>query len=133
MRTSESELQVEVTGGRIEGVQRRGLRMWRGVPYAASTAGENRFRGPQPVSPWVGIRSAAEFGPVAPQDRGTLAPAPSSLGTSSEDCLSLNVIAPRFESPRLRPVMVYIHGGAYAVGSSRDMPQRSHIARPKSR
>ena len=124
MPTSESALQVEVTGGRLEGVLRRGLRMWRGIPYAASTAGENRFRGPQPVAQWVGIRGAAEFGPVAPQDRGTLAPAPSSLGSSSEDCLTLNVIAPRFESPRLRPVMVYIHGGAYAVGSSREMPQQ---------
>ena len=124
MPTPESALQVLVTGGRIEGALRRGLRMWRGIPYAASTAGENRFRGPQTVEPWEGIRRAAEFGPVAPQDRGTLAPAPSSLGSSSEDCLSLNVIAPRFESPRPRPVMVYVHGGAYAVGSSREMPQQ---------
>ncbi len=124
MSASESGLQVDVTGGRIEGVLRRGLRMWRGIPYAATTAGENRFRAPQPVVPWDGIRSAAEFGPVAPQDRGTLAPGPSSLGRSSEDCLSLNVIAPRLESRRLRPVMVFIHGGAYAVGSSREMPQQ---------
>ena len=115
---------VEVTGGQVEGIVRRGLRMWRGIPYAASTAGENRFRGPQPVQTWEGIRSAAEFGPIAPQDRAMLAPALSSLGSSSEDCLTLNVISPRFESPRLRPVMVYIHGGAYAVGSSREMPQQ---------
>jgi para-nitrobenzyl esterase len=113
---------VDVTGGHVEGVLRRGMRMWRGIPYAASTAGENRFRAPQPVEPWSGVRSAAEFGPVAPQDRGTLAPGPSSLGRSSEDCLSLNVITPRFTSPRLRPVMIFIHGGAYAVGSSREMP-----------
>lgn len=117
-------LTVEVTGGRIQGALRRGLRMWRGIPYAATTAGENRYRAPQPVEPWVGVRSAALFGPVAPQDRGALAPAPSSLGSSSEDCLSLNVIAPRFESRKLRPVMVFVHGGAYAVGSSRDMPQQ---------
>lgn len=115
-------LTVDVTGGRIQGVLRRGLRMWRGIPYAASTAGENRFRAPQPVEPWEGVRSAALFGPVAPQDRGALSPGLSSLGSSSEDCLSLNVIAPRFESRSLRPVMVYVHGGAYAVGSSRDMP-----------
>lgn len=117
-------LTVDVTGGRIDGVVRRGLRMWRGIPYAASTAGDNRFRAPQPVEPWEGIRSAAEFGPVAPQDRATLAPGPSSMGRSSEDCLSLNVVAPRFPSRRLRPVMVFLHGGAYAVGSSREMPQQ---------
>lgn len=117
-------LTVDVTGGRVQGVLRRGLRMWRGIPYAASTAGENRFRAPRPVESWDGIRSAARFGPIAPQDRATLAPAPSSLGSSSENCLSLNVIAPRLESRRLRPVMVYVHGGAYAVGSSRDMPQQ---------
>jgi para-nitrobenzyl esterase len=118
------DLTVDVTGGRIQGVLRRGLRMWRGIPYAASTAGENRFRAPQPVDPWEGVRSAAVFGPVAPQDRGALGPGLSSLGSSSEDCLTLNVIAPRFASGRLRPVMVYVHGGAYAVGSSRDMPQQ---------
>jgi len=44
-------LTVDVTGGRIQGVLRRGLRMWRGIPYAASTAGANRFRAPQPVEP----------------------------------------------------------------------------------
>lgn len=117
-------LTVDVTGGRIQGVMRRGLRMWRGIPYAASTAGDNRFRAPQPVEPWIGTRLAATFGPIAPQDRGTLSPGPSSLGSSSEDCLTVNVIAPRFPSRRLRPVMVYLHGGAYAVGSSRDMPQQ---------
>jgi para-nitrobenzyl esterase len=117
-------LTVDVTGGRVEGVVRRGLRMWRGIPYAASTAGENRFRAPQPVEPWDGVRSAARFGPIAPQDRATLAPAPSSLGSSSEDCLTINVIAPRFESRSQRPVMVYLHGGAYAVGSSREMPHQ---------
>ena len=117
-------LTVDVTGGRIQGVLRRGLRMWRGIPYAASTAGENRLRAPQPVEPWEGVRSAAVFGPVAPQDRGALTPGLSSLGSSSEDCLSVNVIAPRFESRTPRPVMVYVHGGAYAVGSSRDMPQQ---------
>jgi para-nitrobenzyl esterase len=122
--SSPVDLTVDVTGGRVQGVFRRGLRMWRGIPYAASTAGENRFRAPQPVEPWEGTRSAALFGPVAPQDPRALGLALSGLGSSSEDCLSLNVIAPRFESRTLRPVMVYVHGGAYAVGSSRDMPQQ---------
>jgi para-nitrobenzyl esterase len=117
-------LTLDVTGGRVEGVLRRGLRMWRGIPYAASTAGTNRFRSPQPVAPWNGVRDARSFGPIAAQDRGTLAIGLGGLGGSSEDCLTVNVIVPRFESRRLRPVMVFIHGGAYAVGSSREMPQQ---------
>lgn len=120
----DTSLLVDVTGGRARGVLRRGLRMWRGMPYAASTEGGNRFRAPQPVAPWDGVRDAAEFGPIAPQDRGSLFPGPGGLGSSSEDCLSVNVIAPRFASRRLRPVMVYLHGGAYAVGSSREMPNQ---------
>ncbi|HXR45543.1 MAG TPA: carboxylesterase/lipase family protein [Pseudolysinimonas sp.] len=118
------DLTIDVTGGRVRGVRRRGLRMWRGIPYAASTGGDNRFRAPQPVQPWDGVREAAEFGPIAPQDRSSLGFGPSSLSGVSEDCLSLNVIAPRVRSDRLQPVMVWVHGGAYAVGSSRDMPRQ---------
>lgn len=98
--------------------------MWRGIPYAASTAGANRFRAPQPVTEWSGVRDASDFGPIAPQDRASLGFGPSNLAGTSEDCLHLNVIAPRFETRRRRPVMVWVHGGAYAVGSSRDMPQQ---------
>jgi para-nitrobenzyl esterase len=118
------DLTVGVTGGRVEGVLRRGLRMWRGIPYAASTAGANRFRAPQPVEPWAGVRDAVEFGPIAPQDRAAIAFGPSGLSGTSEECLTVNVIAPRFDSRKLRPVMVWVHGGAYAVGSSREMPQQ---------
>lgn len=114
-----SEYQVEVTGGAVEGTLRRGLRMWRGIPYAAAPTGERRFRAPGPVEAWSGIRDATEFGSIAPQDRNgqfrvrTNAP-------MSEDCLSLNVIAPR-EPVEAAPVMVFIHGGAYSVGSSREI------------
>jgi para-nitrobenzyl esterase len=117
-------LTINVTGGPVKGVMRRGLRMWRGIPYAASTAGDNRFRPPHPVQAWEGIRDADAFGPIAAQDRGSLFPGPGGLGGSSEDCLTVNVIAPGFVSQSPRPVMVFIHGGAYAVGSSRDMPQQ---------
>ncbi|MFC5501749.1 carboxylesterase/lipase family protein [Lysinimonas soli] len=117
-------LTVTVTGGRVRGVIRRGLRMWRGIPYAAPTSGPNRFRSPRPVEPWEGTRDATDFGPIAPQDRRILFPGRSGLVDSSEDCLNLNVIAPQERSEGLRPVMVYVHGGAYAVGSSREMPQQ---------
>lgn len=113
-------LRVAVSGGEVEGVLRRGLRMWRGIPYAAPPVGDLRFRAPRPSPPWPGVRSAADFGPVAPQDRnGQFAGPPTSV-PMSEDCLTLNVIAPA-EPGTERPVMVFIHGGAYSVGSSREI------------
>ena len=108
-----------MTGGVLEGTVRRGLRMWRGIPYAAAPVGELRFKAPAAVTPWAGIRDASEFGPIAPQDRNgqfrvrTNAP-------MSEDCLTLNVIAPAEPGERM-PVMVFVHGGAYSVGSAREI------------
>ncbi|MCU1579751.1 MAG: carboxylesterase [Rhodoglobus sp.] len=112
-------LRVGVGGGEIEGVVRRGLRMWRGIPYAAPPVGELRFRSPRPAVPWTGVLDATDFGPVAPQDRkGQFAGPPTSV-PMSEDCLTLNVIAPPAANDL--PVMVWVHGGAYSVGSSREI------------
>jgi para-nitrobenzyl esterase len=118
-----SGLRAVVTGGEIAGAIRRGLRMWRGIPYAAPPLGELRFRSPQPVEPWHGIRDASEFGPVAPQDRNGQFLGPRASVPMSEDCLTLNVIAPGTTTGEPRPVMVFIHGGAYSVGSSREVPR----------
>jgi len=116
-----STLRVTVSGGALQGVVRRGLHMWRGIPYAAPPVGDLRFRAPRPVVPWAGVRSAAEFGPVAPQDRnGQFAGPPTSV-PMSEDCLTLNVIAPASAPEGQLPVMVFVHGGAYSVGSSREI------------
>ena len=90
------------------------LRGWRGIPYAASTAGEGRFRAPRPPRPWTEVRDATAFGPVAPQPLSRWA---ARRTTTGEDCLSLNVVAPATPGPP-RPVMVWIHGGAYRSGSS---------------
>ena len=114
-------LSVAVTGGIVRGSLRRGLRMWRGIPYAAAPTGARRFRAPQPPHSWTGERDATRFGPVAPQDREGQFLGPPSHVPMDEDCLSLNVIAPAERSPTPRPVMVFIHGGAYSVGSSREV------------
>lgn len=119
-----SHLDLEVTGGPIRGMTQRGLRMWRGIPYAAAPTGKLRLRAPQPVIPWEGVRDASRFGPVSPQHARGPAALPTLPTEQSEDCLTLNVIAPLTDAVRPRPVMVYVHGGAYAVGSSREMPEQ---------
>jgi para-nitrobenzyl esterase len=116
-------LEIATAAGVVRGLSSEGVRTWRGIPFAAPPVGELRLRGPRPVEPWAGVRDATKFGPVAPQDRkgpfGGAKP-----GTSrSEDCLTLNVVAPSGERAGL-PVMVYIHGGAYSVGSPADLPFR---------
>ncbi len=120
-------MRVDVAGGAVQGVVRRGLRMWRGIPYAAPPVGDRRFRAPAPVEPWEGIRDASAFGPVAPQDRnGQFAGPPTSV-PMSEDCLTINVIAPLAASASPRPVMVFVHGGAYSVGSSREIRKQGEV------
>src|SRR6187200_2279273 len=85
---------VETDAGAVRGVRRGGVRSWRGIPYGASTAGAHRFRAPRPAPGWDGVRAAAGFGPVAPQNRrGQFIGAHPGL-PRSEDCLSLNVLAP---------------------------------------
>ena len=108
---------VETSGGRVEGTVRKGVQQYRGIPFAAPPVGELRFRPPQPVEQWVGTLDATSFGPQGLQ-------APSQLeamfgGTppaSSEDCLTLNVFTPVADGGR-RPVMVWIHGGAFLTGA----------------
>ncbi len=97
-----------------------GVRVFRGIPYAEPPVGGRRFRPPVPVARWSGIRPATEFGPAAPQPTGGpldgLVPGmtPSLIG---EDCLSLTVWGP-VEPGDPKPVLVWIHGGAFMIGSS---------------
>jgi para-nitrobenzyl esterase len=123
---SRDPLEVRVTGGMVRGVNERGIRAWRGIPYAAAPVGSRRFRAPAPVEPWTGVRDAAEFGPVATQShKGQFIGAHPRI-PQSEDCLNLNVIAPDapVDDAALCPVMVFVHGGAYSVGSSRENPRQ---------
>ncbi|MGD8194108.1 carboxylesterase/lipase family protein [Herbiconiux sp. P18] len=114
-------LLVETTSGAVRGTLRQGLRSWRGIPYAAAPVGPLRFRSPQPVAPWPGVRDAVQFGPAAPQHENPAMRLPEGLG-QSEDCLSLNVLAPSPDAAlgpaAPRPVMVWVHGGAYVAGTS---------------
>ena len=119
-------LEIRVSGGLVRGVRERGIRAWRGIPYAAAPVGALRFRAPAAAQPWPGVRDAAEFGPVATQShKGQFLGAHPRI-PQSEDCLALNVTAPDapVDDGALRPVMVFVHGGAYSVGSSRENPRQ---------
>lgn len=104
---------VQVDGGALTGTLENGVRVYRGIPYAAPPVGALRWRPPQPAPAWEGVLEAREPGAACPQrereDR------PGVLGPTSEDCLTLNVWAPA--SAEAAPVMVWIHGGAFVVGS----------------
>ncbi|MBW2314490.1 MAG: carboxylesterase/lipase family protein [Deltaproteobacteria bacterium] len=111
------ELVIETSAGRVRGRVVDGVRSFRGIPYAAPPVGARRFRPPQPVEPWAGVRDAGESAPAAPQNGGPVARMLGmASGETSEDCLTLDVWAPA-ESGEGRPVMVWIHGGSFTFGA----------------
>ena len=94
-----------------------GARVWRGLPYAAPPVGEGRWRRPRPVVPWTGTRDAVPFGAACPQRRLRAGGGVPATWPRTEDCLTLNVWAPPSEADDLRPVLVWVHGGAFVAGS----------------
>jgi para-nitrobenzyl esterase len=119
MNTVQNHAVVNTVYGRLEGLFQNGIYAFRGVPYAAPPVGRLRWQPPQPLQPWTGIRTALEYGPISIQDTMPVA-APGAPDFSnqpqSEDCLYLNVWTPGLDNAR-RPVMVWIHGGAFIIGS----------------
>jgi para-nitrobenzyl esterase len=119
---------VETSCGKLEGVFERNLYAFKGVPYAAAPVGDMRWLPPQPPKQWFGIKPAKSYGPIAPQDTRVFAFLPAEAEPQSEDCLFLNVFSPGLDNFR-RPVMVWIHGGAFSIGSgSNEMYSAQTIA-----
>ncbi len=107
---------VQTRSGAIQGANQDGIRVYKGIPFAAPPVGDLRWRDPQPVTPWPGIRAARSFAPICPQTGDSLPGAPAE--PKSEDCLYLNIWAPATAANTKLPVMVWIYGGGWTNGSA---------------
>ena len=110
-------LVVHTKAGALHGAREDGVAVLRGVPYAAPPVGDLRFQPPQPVPAWSGARDATRDGPIAPQGRSRLAHIMGDFEhPQSEDCLTLSIWTPAPDTKK-RPVMVWLHGGAFSSGA----------------
>jgi para-nitrobenzyl esterase len=130
---------VDTTSGKVRGMRAGGLSRFFSIPYGSDT-GKHRFQPARPAAAWTGVRDCNALGPKTPQGPITL---PGIMGKvdpsakaipvmmavagltnakipESEDCLVLNVITPEASRARKRPVMIWLHGGAFAMGSGFD-------------
>lgn len=116
---------VETPLGKLKGFRKADLAVFRGVPFAMPAVGDLRFREPVPVEPWAGQRDALQYGPISLQRADPMALMVPGCewnfyhpgAEQSEDCLYLNIWAPTSDQARPRPVLVWIHGGAWLAGS----------------
>lgn len=108
----DSSLLIETNFGVVRGsLEEESVRVFKGIPFAAPPIGDLRWRQPQASSNWEGVRDALEFGSDCMQPRSPIG----GQGEKSEDCLYLNIWTVEREDPQ--PVMVWIHGGGFSLGS----------------
>jgi para-nitrobenzyl esterase len=100
---------AKVTGGEIKGAVENDLSVFKGIPFAAPPVGDLRWKAPQPVTPWTGVKETTAFGKSPMGNNG-----------GSEDCLYLNVWSPAKSAAEKLPVMVWIYGGGFINGTTSD-------------
>ncbi|MGH6965717.1 MAG: carboxylesterase/lipase family protein, partial [Phenylobacterium sp.] len=114
--TAQDRPVVFTASGPVRGVIENGAGVFKGIPFAASTAGARRWTPPVAPTPWTEPRDASDYGPICPQPARPDGQLAAGGGRpQSEDCLSLNIWSPK--GAKAVPVMVWIHGGAHRVGS----------------
>jgi len=119
-----SPLVVQTHDGKVRGMEGRGVREYRGIPFAAPPLGDLRFEPPAPVTPWTNVLDASQYRSACAQARRFGLTEPS----DEEDCLHLNVAVPTAHAKHARPVLVWFHGGAF-VGGSTSLYPLDYLAR----
>jgi para-nitrobenzyl esterase len=129
---------VETAAGKLRGASAAGIYSFKGIPYAASPTGRNRFMRPEAPQPWAGVRDVLAYAghawqlPNRPKRRPVLETllGPADTTREGEDCLTLNVWTPGLGGGAKRPVMVWLHGGAFGYGSgNRAVTDGANLAR----
>lgn len=112
-----ARLVTETAAGSVRGVEDRGVRVFRGLRYGASTASVNRFLPPKKPEPWAGVKDCLSWGASAPQgasfSQASFYAWYNAIRPTSEDCLFLNVFTPGLGGHARRPVLVWLHGGGW--------------------
>lgn len=108
---------VKTLYGRVRGARKNGVVVFKGIPYAGSPAGANRFKPAPKLQPWSGVRDALTYGAQSIQPPDPAWPKEWKPAVSSEDCLFLNVWTPGVNDGKKRPVMLYSHGGGFSTGN----------------
>src|SRR5437868_13290530 len=107
--------QVKTENGMLEGVDESGIKTFKGVPFAAPPVGDLRWKEPQPVQDWNGVRKADKFAPRAMQ-LSVFGDMNFRSNGMSEDCLYLNIWTPAKSGNEKLPVLVYFYGGGFIAG-----------------
>jgi para-nitrobenzyl esterase len=125
---SSSTAVTQTAAGKVRGYVRNGIYTFKGIPYGAPVSSDRRFMPPAKPDPWTGVRSSLTYGFVSPQARRREWVRDELAwifqwddGVQGEDCLRVNVWTPGINDNRKRPVMVWLHGGGFSMGSGHEL------------